>query len=268
MNRIYYFSATGNSLVVAREIAAHLDECDIVHIADAMDRSEAEGTFERIGFVHPTYGWGPPRMFHEFIDSSRIPDAGYYFAVATHGGTVASGLKVLSRQLASHGVTLHAGFAVKEGHYQPDPDHNKHPAVRFVRAVNGYPETRARSFAERRDEILSAVQQKQSAPAEFDRALGSAVAARFHPVSLKGFAKAHNTFVQTDDCIGCGICARICPRSNITLDNGRLTWGGNCEGCFACVQWCRRRAILIKGLDRMTLDHNPACKVKDLIRNG
>ncbi len=271
-NRIYYFSATGNSLVVARQVAEHLGDCELVHVADALAGNTpaidaTSNRLSRVGFVFPVYGWGPPRIVHQFVDQVTIPDADYFFAIATHGGTVASALQVLSKQLASRGVGLDAGFAVKEGHYQPDPNHAKHPVVRFVRAINGYPETRARSFAQRCDEILDVLLQKRSVAVELDRAVGSAVAARMHPFSLKTFAKADDTFVQTDDCIACGICARICPRANIEIENASLSWGGNCEGCFACVQWCPKRAIQIKGVEWITQGHNPACTAKDLFRN-
>ena len=266
MNRIYYFSATGNSLVVAREVAAHLGECEIVHVADAMNDSEPSKRFERIGFVHPVYGWGPPRMVHDFIDGCVIPEADYYFAIATHGGTGASALQVLSRQLSSRSVPLHAGFSVKEGHYQPDPDHAKHPAVRFVRAMNRHPDERARSFAERRDEILTPIEQMRHCAVEFDNRIGSVVARLFHPISLRTFATSDRTFFQTADCVACGICTTVCPRCNVHLEDSKLSWGGDCEGCFACVQWCPKSAIGIRGVDRITQGHNPSCRAKDLDR--
>ena len=56
-NRIYFFTGTGNSLKVAKEIAAGLGDCDVAAIQKNMDVTIPAG-LERIGFVFPVYYWG------------------------------------------------------------------------------------------------------------------------------------------------------------------------------------------------------------------
>lgn len=40
----------------------------------------------------------------------------------------------------------------------------------------------------------------------------------------------------------------------------------DCEGCFACLHWCPKRAITVRGFEGVTQGHHPECKIKDMIR--
>ena len=50
-------------------------------------------------------------------------------------------------------------------------------------------------------------------------------------------------FHSTDACISCGKCVSVCPLQNITLEDGRPKWHGNCTNCDACFHHCPRNAI-------------------------
>lgn len=50
-------------------------------------------------------------------------------------------------------------------------------------------------------------------------------------------------FYATDACTGCGLCTKVCPLKNITLENGRPSWHGNCTQCQACISICPHTAI-------------------------
>lgn len=81
-NRIYFFTGTGNSLKVAKEIAAELPECELFAIKKDMDRTIPMG-YERIGFVFPVYYWGLPAMVSNFIKNATFAEKcdTYFFAV-------------------------------------------------------------------------------------------------------------------------------------------------------------------------------------------
>ena len=68
-------------------------------------------------------------------------------------------------------------------------------------------------------------------------------------------------------CTSCGICERICPVKNITLEAGRPVWHGSCEQCLACIQWCPEECIQYgrktKNYERY---HHPEVKVNDVFR--
>ena len=44
-------------------------------------------------------------------------------------------------------------------------------------------------------------------------------------------------------CMGCGVCAKVCPQGNIQMKNGRPKFKGKCVGCMGCAFSCPRDAI-------------------------
>ena len=50
-------------------------------------------------------------------------------------------------------------------------------------------------------------------------------------------------FYAKDDCIGCGLCERLCPMDNIEIKNGKPVWKGGCTHCMACICSCPESAI-------------------------
>ncbi len=53
-----------------------------------------------------------------------------------------------------------------------------------------------------------------------------------------------NLFRVTGDCIGCGICEKICPSASFMIENGKAVHiPGNCQTCLACVHACPQKAI-------------------------
>lgn len=50
-------------------------------------------------------------------------------------------------------------------------------------------------------------------------------------------------FYATDKCVGCGLCEKLCPLSNITMANGKPEWNGSCTQCMACICRCPNEAI-------------------------
>ena len=70
---IFYFSGTGNSAWVARQLAEGQNE-ELLSIAMEIDRNKAyklkEG--EKVGFVFPVYAWGPPQDSTSFYSSAKV----------------------------------------------------------------------------------------------------------------------------------------------------------------------------------------------------
>lgn len=92
------------------------------------------------------------------------------------------------------------------------------------------------------DCVISAIKtgQKFALPRNnfYDRFMSGPV----NPIFYSFFVKA-NAFTAGDACTGCGQCAGLCPTNNITIQNGKPVWGGDCTHCMACICRCGVEAI-------------------------
>lgn len=53
--------------------------------------------------------------------------------------------------------------------------------------------------------------------------------------------------LQRDTCVGCGVCAGICPAKAITVKNGKARIDRKkCIRCFCCQEFCPKSAIKVK----------------------
>ncbi|MBR2183366.1 MAG: 4Fe-4S binding protein [Acidaminococcaceae bacterium] len=59
--------------------------------------------------------------------------------------------------------------------------------------------------------------------------------------------KRFTVSVDREHCTGCGICARICPAHNITVQNQKAVVGDRCAHCMACVHGCPHGGMLVNG---------------------
>ena len=59
--------------------------------------------------------------------------------------------------------------------------------------------------------------------------------------------------VETDKCIGCGSCEKICFTKAISIADGKCTINQRCRGCGRCVERCPQDAISI-GFDTSKVD--------------
>ena len=83
---IYYFSATGNSLAVARDIAK-LNNAKLISVVSTIKKSSIKTDAEIIGFVFPIYDFKPPSIFKELIFKIENIKSKYLFAICTYGLT-------------------------------------------------------------------------------------------------------------------------------------------------------------------------------------
>ena len=64
---IYYFSATGNSLAVARSIANRLGDTQLIHMVN-QDEYKLPVDVEKVGLVFPVYIFGLPLIVMQCIE--------------------------------------------------------------------------------------------------------------------------------------------------------------------------------------------------------
>lgn len=239
-NEFYYFTGTGNSLANARRIAAHIGDTRITSIPSELEKGHRP-TGVRIGLFFPAYAYGLPRIVKDFVARASFPKDAYIFAVCSSFGIPGGVLRQLDRLLRKQGVRLHAGFNVLDPRSSliEDPDNDTVQRVMISLNRGDAPQRSEDRIAE----IAAVVGAKQANRLERSNRLTSFVGGMLNGVAVSSFRTMAESFSTTDACRSCGICARICPRGNIQLEDDRPVWGADCEMCHACIQWCPQEAI-------------------------
>lgn len=237
---IFYFSGTGNSRWVAEQLAARLDD-RLIAIGDAVVGQRfsyelAEG--ESLGFVFPTYSWGPAPVVVDFM--KRMEIRGYYdntfvYMVTTCGDDVGLTVELWQEALgeikgcAAYSVQMPNTYILLPG-FDVDSteveEQKKHAAVKQV-------ETIAHHLKRHRHAV--------------DVVEGSWAWVKSRVVYpwFRRYSMTDKKFVvDADKCTRCGACVNNCPMKNISLQAGETPkWHGNCAMCLGCIHRCPTRAI-------------------------
>jgi len=84
---IYYFSGTGNSLYVAKELQKLIPETNLIPIVSLLNKDVIETNAETTGFVFPIYYMAIPTPVKNFIKKLDLKSTKYIFAITTRLGT-------------------------------------------------------------------------------------------------------------------------------------------------------------------------------------
>jgi len=236
MNRIYWFSGTGNTYKLAEEFAAALGGAELVPIS-SLPQQETPIEGDTVGIFFPVYCFGIPRIVSRFLIRARVRKGApqpYIYAACTSGGLPCAALPMANELLAKSGLKLSAGFTfTMPGNYIPlyGPASEERQRKMF--------ETASKKIS-KVAEIVKAHEVKKPESSFFPMNLIGRVVARR---AIACLAAADRWFWFDSKCDCCGLCAKICPVNNIALDGGRPRWNHNCEQCMACLQWCPKEAI-------------------------
>lgn len=228
-NLLYCFTGTGNSLQISKEIQSSLENCKIEPIGK---EASSPNKYNRIGFVFPIYYWGLPVQVEQFITNlnlSQNKDT-YFFAIATCGEKVGNAFSTIQDLLSEKGVDLHYSEKI----IMPDNYILLYETKNESAASKEQYETHIKSINEN---IIN-----QNRTTVEKKKISSYL---IHKFAIKRFSNTANKF-NINGCIGCGICEKVCPAKNITMNEGKPKFSQQCEQCTACIQYCPKNAINYK----------------------
>jgi len=228
---ILYFTATGNSLYVAKE----LGRAELISIPRAIKENKRVFSDEKIGVVCPIYGWNPMPYVVDFLRTAEFR-TDYLFAILTYGafsGNAERSLWNLGRRMGKSFDYINK--VVMPDNYLPLFSMEAQKKTEMTKHIE-------ERVARIRNDISSGV----------IREPGVSAAA---PVSyLLSKARAFNTgkgvaatYTVSDQCVSCGTCAAVCPMGNIRIQDARPVFSDRCASCLACIQNCPVKAIHMSG---------------------
>jgi len=256
--KLFYFSGTGNSLKVAKDIAAELGNTEVVSIPKVINQEIDLSDTDGIGFIFPVYIWGLPVMVKKFVEKITIPKTVYVFSVSTHGGMPAATQLQMKKILKKKGTELAAGWSIlMPGNYTP-----------MYGAIAQ--EKQEKQFADEEKkikDICTVIKKAERVKIEKNNIIINFIfSTLIYNLSAGQIHKMSKDFWVNDKCKGCPICVKVCPANNIKMNEDKPKWDARCEQCLACLQWCPEEAIEFgkKTVGRKRYRH-PQVKVGDLI---
>lgn len=238
---IFYFSATGNSLWAARQFSQHFDMA-AVSVDEAMKKGSV--SFDVSGsrfvmFVFPVHSWGPASTMLKFIRTMNLSGISGkpVYAVCTCGDDCGQTDKALQKVLAEKGIRLDGTYSVT----MP----NSYIILPYFDI--DAPEVQQRKLNEapaRIAEIEKAIEDGDSGKGLYKSGSGAWFKTNVINFGFRKYIQGETAFRVTDKCISCGLCAKICPESNIRMnEKGHPVWDTHCVQCLACIHRCPELAI-------------------------
>jgi len=253
---IYYFSGTGSSLHIARELQKRIPGTKVLPIVSFLHQEYIELQSQTVGLVFPIYLNSTPIPVREFIRKIRIKSDKFIFAVTTNCGYPGRVDLYLEKLLKERGKNLDAYYTIKMLSNSP-----KGLLPSFMIKQNW-----ASTITK---EVISSlekeVQKELDIISKFiigeEKNIGKD---RPNPESTlykKLYLLLHSPlqwnaehtkneigFYIDSTCTGCRICERVCPSNKIKMDTGKPLWQKevHCYYCYACFNFCPEQAILVK----------------------
>jgi len=275
---IYYFSGTGNSLVIARDIAARLN-AELIPIPLVVENERITCDADVIGIVFPVYNavyQGMPAMVRLFANKLAKLDAKYIFTICTCLGWSHITIKNLGEIIKARGGELAAGFTVNM------PDNSSPVSTEKQQRLFNKWKKKLESIYQY---IASGKKGRYENPDFFNLIMipflkgGKKKTLQLYSKLAESTGLTYEELVHLSDrsfvvdhtCTGCGICARVCPANDIVMAGNRPVWQHCCESCLACVNWCPEKAItgsILIGNKTPVGYHHPLVKLSDMsLRN-
>lgn len=257
---IFYFSGTGNSKWAAKTLALETGDT-LVSIPEVIN-SNCSFTLEKdehVGFIFPIHGWRVPSIVKEFITKLTIKTLGedtshvkhYCFCLVTAGDSIGKAMERFQQQLKS--VTVNDALSLKAVCSLIMPE--SYVGLPGMDVDTKEKELEKKELASKQLKEFSNIL-KQHPHKDSNQIWGWNQLIRgpipyFFSGPVGGFFER---FLITDKpfhvdsrrCVKCGICANVCPVSDIKGGLGfEPEWlhNGKCLTCFSCYHHCPHHAI-------------------------
>ena len=242
--KIYYFSATGNSMTTAKLLAEQL-HAETVPVAAVKHLPKVVEDADVVGFVFPVYYGDMPYPVREMISKMVFKPEAYVFICTTQRGFAGIAAKRTDLLLRTRGqkLTLAVGVMMPGNSFINEP----HVDAEYLEKQQG--------------NVLALVPQIQN------REVQDYSVTEVLPLPPVASPNNFRGITADENCIGCGTCVKVCPMDNITLQNGKAVIGDSCATCLACFHWCPVEAVWMSkqpDIARRSKYHHPQVTLADI----
>jgi ferredoxin len=247
---IFYFTGTGNTRWVAKQISEALGE-ELLYIPQLIKEQRYQFELqenERIGFCFPTHGWQPPKIVREFISQLVLKgnQSHYCWALTTCGDNMGEAMTIFNKELAKNkSLQAEDGSPLQAESVFSVIMPESYVCLPFMKTDPIDKERRKIKNAQQQlQHIISIIKDSKRGIEELEkggtpRLYSYVIGAYFNQkmITDKKFT------VDEDVCIHCGKCSKVCPVDNIAGTPPKWLHNGKCTCCLACYHYCPVHAI-------------------------
>ncbi|GFZ32985.1 4Fe-4S ferredoxin [Clostridium zeae] len=243
--KILYFTATGNSLYIAKSFGG-----EYYSIPKLMKESNFSFEDEKIGIVFPSYNNGVPKLVEEFLNKAKLKSK-YIFGIVTYGMYAGA----TTRHLLEIGERNDIKFSYVNEIVMVD---NFLPGFDMDKQLEKLPKKKIE------ENLISIVKDIKASKIYIKK--HSFISSGFRVLGEKFFSHDNfqENFIVENNCNGCKTCEKVCPVNNIKVDK-KPTFMSNCQSCLACTQNCPQNAIRLKNEKSRTRFKNENITLKEII---
>jgi len=251
----YYYSGTGNTLLVTKEMVKVFEQNTItvhMHRIEETDPGSTR-TDTTVGLAFPVAFQSTFPFLWDFFRALPVCKGTEIFMIDTmmsFSGAIVGPLKKLLRRKGYH--CIGAKEIIMPSNWFPKTINNKKNEEKVIKGME-----QARTYAL---DLIHGRSVWRRAPVLSD--LLYRLCCNSYMMRNVNTAPGRRIAVDRDKCTSCGLCSRLCPIGNITM-NENPRWSDKCQTCMRCLCFCPEGAVHI-----INKDFTPyrAVKAKDLTK--
>lgn len=196
---------------------------------------------EMLVFAYPVQYSTVPKILRDFIiENNELWESKKVFVIATMGLFSGDGAGILGRLLQKYGAAIIGGLHLK----MPDSIGDEKVLKRSL---------------EKNKELVKNAEQKISKSVQLlksGKPIQEGIGVLYRMAGFFGqrLYFGHKTkeysdmlCVDTDKCIGCGKCEKLCSMNNIKIVDKKVAQNNRCTMCYRCINNCPMQATTLLG---------------------
>ncbi|MBQ9010079.1 MAG: EFR1 family ferrodoxin [Clostridia bacterium] len=239
---VLYFSATGNTKLIAKKLAEHLgdESFDLLQRIKNRDYSSLHSDHPFV-ICSPVYVSELPSFFSEYLRKVSLTGCREVYGILTDGGYAGIAGAQLGRIIRQKGMNFkgYAEFKLPSNHIT-NRSHAEIEEAEITKRID--------ASLNKVEDVANEIRRGGFFKNRHIFLLEYLVTVPVAPV-LCYVNQTTNGFWTKESCISCGKCARLCPLNIIEIRDGKPVWKEpRCAHCMSCIQNCPVEAIEYKDI--------------------
>lgn len=235
-----YFSGTGNTRYCVEKFVYGMDKKACCFCIEDPLATQAIVKSDTVILAYPIYFSNLPKIMRDYLTKNRIFANKKVFILSTMGLFSGDGAGCAARLLRKNGAKIIGGLHLK----MPDCIGDE-KLLKKTQAENC-------AIVKRAEEKIK----KAVHDLKFGKAPREGLSFLNHVAGLFGqrlwfYNKtkhySNKLKINTEKCIGCGVCTKLCPMGNLLIEDGTAKPCSKCTMCYRCISNCPQKAITLLG---------------------